>query len=158
MSTTNAATFACRISHPDAPAKIAGRQKPKRLLQEKRGSHALARRTRPGRRTPSPGLEDFGIPSAPETKIRRARYGQKHRRHWRAPAACYSGSKAPQKADKAVNSSGRPYQICGPTPPTAYPKFRFHRRNRPRHAPRFHWEFGPFELWDAAGVEATVAA
>ena len=48
--------------------------------------------------------------------------------------------------------------ICGPTPPNRMPEIadtvvEIDRAMRLG----FNWELGPFELWDAAGVEATVA-
>jgi len=64
----------------------------------------------------------------------------------------------PQKGDKASQSCGQHSPICGPTPPTRVPEISDSIVEIDR-AMRlgFNWELGPFELWDAAGVEATVA-
>ncbi len=50
------------------------------------------------------------------------------------------------------------YRICGPTAANRIPEISDSIVEIDR-AMRlgFNWELGPFELWDAAGVEATVA-
>ena len=136
--------------------KWLGRQDQGWLLQESES------RRRQRRRAPRPRLENARISPASEAEIRRARYGEecrRHRRarahvarHWIVPAALrqsptrpdtflwsalsdlwtYSANRIPEISDSVVEID-RAMSLG------------------------FNWELGPFELWDAAGVEATVA-
>jgi len=63
-----------------------------------------------------------------------------------------------RKETRLASFCGRLCLICGITRPTGYQKFlnsivEIDRAMRLG----FNWELGPFELWDAAGVETTVA-
>ena len=63
----------------------------------------------------------------------------------------------PQKGDKAGCFCGQPFPICGLTPPIAFREIsRLVVEIDRAMKLGFNWELGPFELWDAAGVEATV--
>ena len=104
------------------------------------------------------GLEDARISSRAEAQIPCARDGEERRETWARACACCWPGRRPAEDDKAARFSGRrstrPVDVCG-EPHSG--NFRHGGRDRSRHALGFNWEMGPFELWDAAGVEATVA-
>ena len=91
---------------------------------------------------------------AAEAQVPRSGNGQEHRRHWhRALRSILLGAR--RKATRPTRSCGPRLPISGPTPPTAFPKLP--TPSSKSIAPcrlGFNWELGPFELWDAAGVDA----
>ena len=94
-----------------------------------------------------------------KAEISRARYGEKYRRHGRARCACcLAWMAAPQKNDKAgaflwAALSDLWTYSANRIPEISDSIVEIDRAMRLG----FNWELGPFELWDAAGVEATVA-
>ena len=111
------------------------------------------------RRTPSPRLENSRIPSSPETKISFPRHGEKYRRHRSAPAHAARprrhSAKRTTKPERFLWSalSDLWTYSANRVPEISDSIVEIDRAMRLG----FNWELGPFELWDAAGIEPTVA-
>ena len=91
----------------------------------KGGFYKKAKDPRQGRRATRPGLEDAGIPSAPEAEICCSRHGEERRRYRSARLRMLLGLEARPAEGRQGRSvlCGRLSPICGPTPLTACLKF-----------------------------------
>ena len=125
---------------------------------KKSAGRAPRRQWRQRRRTPGAGLEDAGISSAPEAEVPCSRHGEKHRGPGARLRTLLGLEGSPSKGDKAgaflwsVLSDLWNYS-ANRIPEISDSIVEIDRAMRLG----FNWKLGPFELWDAAGVEATVA-
>ena len=114
--------------------------------------------SRQRRRTPRAGLEDARISSSPEAQVPGSRHGEEYRGHGCASAHVARPRGQPAEGDKAgaflwsVLSDLWNYS-ANRVPEISDSIVEIDRAMRLG----FNWKLGPFELWDAAGVEATVA-
>jgi 3-hydroxyacyl-CoA dehydrogenase len=153
-----------RLLPPDAGAQMAGRQNQRRLLQKKCGAGALARE--PGeekikKRRRAPALDWKTLEYHPRQKPKFAALDMaKNVEDTGARIRMLFGWMAahPEKPDKAshlpVGRALRSLDLLRQSHPEISDSVvEIDRAMRNG----FAWELGPFELWDAAGVEATVA-
>ena len=126
---------------------------------KKSAGRASSPADRKGRRTPRAGLEDARISPSPEAEVPGSRHGEEHRGSRARGCACLLGLEgSPQKGDKAgaflwsVLSDLWNYS-ANRIPEISDSIVEIDRAMRLG----FNWKLGPFELWDAAGVELTVA-